>query len=58
MLSVVGRRLTEEASIKTTKKSTESSISVGDVDGDSIDEIVQAVGNNLYIIDFKDDFVV
>lgn len=58
MLSVVGRRLTEEASIKTAKKSTESSISVGDVDGDSRNEIVQAVGNNLYIIDFKDDLVV
>ena len=55
MLSVVGRRLTEEASIKTAKKSTESSISVGDVDGDSRDEIVQAVGNNLYIIDFNND---
>jgi hypothetical protein len=55
MLSVVGRRLIEEASIKTTKKSTESSISVGDVDGDSKDEIVQAVGNNLYIIDFNDN---
>ena len=58
MLSVVGRRLIEEASIKTTKKSTESSISVGDVNGDSKDEIVQAVGNNLYIINFNDDLVV
>jgi hypothetical protein len=58
MLSVVGRQLSEEAVIKTSKKSTESSISVGDVDGDSQDEIVQAVGNNLYIIDFKDDLVV
>jgi len=58
LLSVVGRQLVEEAVIKTSKKSTESSISVGDVDGDSRDEIVQAVGNNLYIIDFKDDLVV
>ena len=58
LLSVVGRQLTEEAVIKTSKKSTESSISVGDVDGDSRDEIVQAVGNNLYIIDFKDDLIV
>jgi len=58
MLSVVGRQLSEEAVIKTSKKSTESSISVGDVDGDSQDEIVQAVGNNLYVIDFKDDLVV
>lgn len=58
LLSVVGRRLVEEAVIKTTKKSTESSISVGDVDGNSRNEIVQAVGNNLYIVDFKDDLVV
>ena len=58
MLSVVGRHLTEEASIKTAKKSTESSISVGDIDGDSRNEIVQAVGNNLYVIDFKDDLVI
>jgi len=58
MLSVVGRRLTEEASIKTAKKSTESSISVGDIDDDSRFEIVQAVGNNLFIIDFKDDLVI
>jgi hypothetical protein len=58
MLSVVGRQLNEEAVIKTTKKSTESSISVGDVDGDSRDEIVQAVGNNLYIIDMKEDLVI
>lgn len=58
MLSVVGRRLSEEAVIKTSKKSTESLISVGDIDGDSRDEIVQAVGNNLYIIDFKDDLVI
>ena len=58
MLSVVGRRLIEEAVIKTSKKSTESSISVGDVDGNSRDEIVQAVGNNLYVIDFNDDLVV
>ena len=35
LLSVVGRRLTEEEVIKTTKKSTESSISVGDIDGNS-----------------------
>jgi hypothetical protein len=58
MLSVVGRQLVEEAVIKTTKRSTESSISVSDVDGDSRNEIVQAVGNNLYIIDFKDGLLI
>jgi hypothetical protein len=55
MLSVVGRQLVEEAVIKTTKKSTESTISVGDVDGNSRNEIVQAVGNNLYVIEFNDE---
>ena len=58
LLSVVGRRLVEEAVIKTSKKSTESSIAVDDVDGDSRFEIVQAVGNNLYVIDFGEDLVV
>ncbi len=58
LLSVVGRKITEEAVIKTTKKSTESSISVGDVSGNSKDEIVQVVGNNLYVIDLIDDLVV
>ena len=50
--------MTEEASIKTSKKSTDSTIAVGDVDGDSRLEIVQSVGNNLYVIDFKEDLVV
>ncbi|TFG33692.1 hypothetical protein EU527_07345 [Candidatus Thorarchaeota archaeon] len=52
LLTVVGRRIIEEAVIKTEKKSTESLISIGDIDGDSRNEIVQAVGNNLYILDF------
>ena len=54
LLSLLGKRLTEETSLKTTKKSTESNLSVGDIDGDGKREIVQAVGNNLYIIDFID----
>lgn len=52
LLTLVGKRLTEETSLKTTKKSTESNLAVGDIDGDKKQEIVQAVGNNLYIIDF------
>ncbi len=58
MLSVMGRRLVEEAVIKTAKKATESAISIGDVDGNGRNEIVQAVGNNLYVIDFKEDLVI
>jgi len=55
LLTVVGRRIIEDAVIKTEKKSTESLIAIGDIDGDSRDEIVQAVGNNLHILDFKED---
>lgn len=55
LLSVTGRRLIEEAVVKTEKKSTESLISIGDIDGDSRNEIVQAVGNNLHILDFIDE---
>jgi hypothetical protein len=51
LLTLTGRRLVEEGSIKTTKKSTESLLAVGDIDGNKKNEIVQAVGNNLYIID-------
>ena len=51
LLTLVGKRLTVMASLKTSKKSIESLIAVGDIDGDKKHEIVQAVGNNLYIID-------
>jgi hypothetical protein len=52
LLTLNGKRITEEAALKTSKKSTETNLAVGDVDGDKRHEIVQAVGNNLYIIDF------
>jgi hypothetical protein len=51
LLTLDGRRLAEEAVVKTTKKSTESLLAVGDIDGNKKDEVVQAVGNNLYVID-------
>ncbi len=54
LLTLVGKRLTEETTLKTSKKSTESTLAVGDIDGDKRREIVQAVGNNLYVIDFID----
>jgi len=55
LLTLVGKRLTEEASLKTTKKSTESNLAVGDIDGDKKREIIQAVGNNLYVIDYIEE---
>lgn len=55
LLTLVGKRIVEEAVIKTQKKSTESLISIGDIDGDSRNEVVQAVGNNLHILDFLTD---
>jgi hypothetical protein len=55
VLTLTGRRITVKASLKTAKKSTESIIAVGDVDGDKRYEIVQAVGNTLHIIDLLDN---
>jgi hypothetical protein len=55
LLTLVRRRLTVTASLRTSKKSTESILAVGDIDGDKKYEIVQAVGNNLYIIDILDN---
>jgi hypothetical protein len=51
LLTLEGRRLVEDASVKTAKRSTESLLAVGDIDGDKKNEIVQTVGNNLYIMD-------
>jgi hypothetical protein len=55
LLTLMGRKLVEEGSVKTAKKSTESLLAVGDIDGDKKHEIVQAVGNSLYIVDLIPD---
>ncbi len=55
VLGFVGKRIVEDTSLKTSRKSTESHIAVGDVDGDSRPELVQAVGTDLYVIDVLDD---
>ena len=55
LLSMVGKRIIEEASLKTVRRSTESLVAVGDITGDSNPEIVQAVGNTLNIIGVTDE---
>ncbi len=50
LLSYDGHQLTQEASIKTKKKSVESLAAFGDVNGDGEAEIVQAVGNTISLI--------
>ncbi|MHA1770832.1 MAG: FG-GAP repeat domain-containing protein [Candidatus Thorarchaeota archaeon] len=50
LFSLDGRRLVEECTIKTRDKAAESIIGYGDVDGDGRTEIVQAAGNNIYIL--------
>jgi hypothetical protein len=55
ILTLIGKRLNEEVTLKTSKKSTESVLGVGDIDGDKRSEIVQAAGNNLYVVDFHSD---
>ena len=46
--------LEEIASLKTAPKPGESLVAFGDIDGDSFMEIVQAVGNNLYVIEVEE----
>ena len=55
VLGFVGRRIVEDTSLKTSRKSTESHLAIGDIDGDSSPELVQAVGTDLYLIDVLDD---
>lgn len=55
VLGFVGRRIVEDTSLKTSRKSTESHLAIGDIDGDSRPEFVQAVGTDLYLIDVLDD---
>lgn len=50
LLNFIGMRIGEEASIKTARRATESTISIGNIDGDSTPRIVQAVGNSLNVI--------
>jgi hypothetical protein len=49
-----GNELVEIASLKTRPKSTESMIAVGDLNGNSKTEIVQAVGNDLAVLSFAE----
>ncbi len=55
VLGFVGNRIIEDTSIKTSRKSTESHIAIGDVDGNSRPELVQAVGTELYLIEVLDE---
>jgi hypothetical protein len=55
VLGFVGRRIVEDTSIKTSRKSTDSHVAIGDIDGDSRPELVQAVGSDLYLIDVLDE---
>ena len=55
MLGFVGRRIVEGTSLKTSKKSTESHLAIGDIDGDDHPELVQAVGTDVYLIDVLED---
>jgi len=55
VLGFVGKRIIEDTSIRTSKKSTESHVAIGDIDGDSKFELVQAAGTHLYLIDVLDE---
>jgi hypothetical protein len=55
VLGFEGNRIIEDTSIKTSRKSTESHVAIGDIDGDSKVELVQAVGTDLHLIDVLDE---
>ncbi|MHA1964178.1 MAG: hypothetical protein ACXACG_05695 [Candidatus Thorarchaeota archaeon] len=55
VLGFVGKRIIEDTSLKTSRKSTESHLAIGDINGDSRPELVQAVGTDLYLIDVLDE---
>ncbi|MFW9787598.1 MAG: hypothetical protein ACFFE2_02240 [Candidatus Thorarchaeota archaeon] len=55
VLGFVGRRIIEDSSLKTSRKSTDSHLAIGDIDGDSRPELVQAVGSDLYLIDVLEE---
>ncbi len=55
VLGFVGKRIIEDTSFKTSRKSTESHIAIGDINGDSRPELVQAVGTDLYVIDVLEE---
>ena len=55
VLGFVGNRIIEDTSLKTSRRSTESHLAIGDVDGDSSPELIQAVGTDLYLIDVLEE---
>jgi hypothetical protein len=55
VLGFVGRRIVEGTSLKTSKKSTDSHLAIGDVNGDGHPELVQAVGTDVYLIDVLEE---
>ena len=55
VLGFEGRRIIEDTSLRTSRKSTESHLAIGDIDGDSRPELVQAVGTDLYLIDVLEE---
>ncbi|MFW9846999.1 MAG: hypothetical protein ACFFD6_09640, partial [Candidatus Thorarchaeota archaeon] len=55
LLGFNGLELDERASLKTATKSVESLIAFGDITKDGNNEIVQAVGNKLYVVGISDE---
>jgi hypothetical protein len=55
LLGFNGIELVELAAMKTASKSAESLVAFGDVTGDSRNEIVQAIGNKIFLIKIHDE---
>ncbi len=55
LMGFTGLELEEVASLKTASKPGDSLVAYGDIDGDSSMEIVQTVGNNLYVVGVENE---
>jgi hypothetical protein len=54
ILDYDGEKINQACTVKTSRKSVESKITYGDIDGDGVIEFVQAVGNTMHIINIAE----
>ena len=55
ILEYDGEKIDQICTVKTARKSVESKITYGDLDGDGVLELIQAVRNTIYLIDIQEE---
>jgi hypothetical protein len=55
ILDYDGEKINQVCTVKTARKSVESKITFGDIDGDGDIELIQAVGNTIHVIEIEKD---